>query len=121
MNIYIYISSNNKINKLKKIKKNMKYKSKREIAIDFLKKTLIPIIKKNQDVSYNKILAYMLVDLGISNKLAKECIDGFINQGEISLEHDILTIPDKEIVSWLKEIKEKEIQIQKEFKEAGLV
>ena len=99
----------------------MKYKSKREVAISFLKETLIPIIKKNQDVSYNKILAYMLVDLGIPNKLAKECINGFITQGEISLENDILTIPDKEIVSWLKEIKQKEIQIQKDFKEAGLL
>lgn len=99
----------------------MKYKSKREVAISFLKETLIPIIKKNQDVSYSKILAYMLLDLGISNKLAKECITGFITQGELSLDNDILTIPDKEIVNWLKELKERETQIQKDFKEAGLL
>jgi len=39
---------------------------------------------------------------------------------ELKIEGDIITIPDKKLIKWLQDIREKEKKINKELSEVGL-
>ena len=102
----------------------IRYNPVRNKVMNFLKQSVIPAIRTSKDVKPEKLISIMQIELGVSEKVAKECINAFINSGEIKLEKGVLTT-GQEIADWLKEARDKEAKlkadIEKDLKEADLL
>ncbi len=98
----------------------MPYTSRREKILNFMKNVVIPTIKKNKDVGCKKLISYICIEFFCSVKVAEECLAQFIEQGIIKREKECLTIPDGEIINFVKNLKEEENQVNAELREAGI-
>lgn len=91
------------------------YKSNRAKAIDFMENVISHI--EDRELDYDKILATMMTDIGLSATISKEILDAYIIAGKLILKNHNLILPLDKIA----EIKQKkQEQNDKEFKEAGL-
>jgi len=80
-----------------------KYLSQREKVLRCIETHIIPTIKK-RDLDYYEVVKGLSQELHASEKNIKECLQQQIESGNIK-EDRVLTIPDKEISSFLEKLR----------------
>lgn len=93
----------------------MGYQSQRDKIKETIEKYVVPFINE-KDLEYDKVLSNLSEELSCSKGMVEDVLQTFISSGKIK-EIRILTIPDQEVTSWLKEQKDKEEKLKKELKE----
>ena len=96
----------------------MTYKTKKEKINEIIEKA-IRIIKLGKDVDYHQLVSEIQSNTGVAEKIVEEQLKIAIQSKKIK-EVRILTILDEDIPKFLKDLKEKEKEIEKEVEEAGL-
>jgi len=95
-----------------------KYISNREKIQNFLLEVIIPIIKKEKDLDYEKIINETAMHLGVSKNSVEENLRTFIDSNIIKeMKTHVLTIPDKEVEGYFEAIKAKHDEIKKDIEE----
>lgn len=88
------------------------YKTKREQITSFIERYVLTGVK-NRDLNYYKLVEGLAIETGSSSSMVEDILRGFIKSGKLK-EIRVLTIPDKEIDTFLDNLK----KMEKERKEA---
>ncbi len=91
----------------------MGYITNKQKLIEFITNQIIPCLKK-RDLDYNKTIQAICSETNATRNTATEILRSLIPR-QIKEVH-ILTIPDKEVKTWLDEMKE----TKEDIKKAGL-
>ena len=89
----------------------MGYITNKEKVKDYIEKNILEFIKK-KEINYYKTIDLIKLRTNASQNMVEEILKSFINSGSIR-EIRYLTIPEDQIVPWLKELKEMEEETRK--------
>jgi len=90
----------------------MSYQSQREKIKKLIEDQVLKWIKE-KDLDYYKIINFLQSETNCSQNMAEDMVCSFI-KNKIIQENRILTIPDGEINEFVKRMKEREEEIEKE-------
>lgn len=90
----------------------MQYVTNKQKIMEYIEINILAFLKQ-KDLDYNKVIDLISEKTSSNPSMVKTILDSFINSGKIK-QINILTIPDKQIDGWLKEVKEMEEQKKKD-------